>query len=261
MYQITDIKKLKNSTYLISVIVKDKTKAHVVSEETIIAFNLLSKTEISKEEYKKMLIQNDDFLLYEKAVHFIDFQMRTISEVKKHLRKSTKDEAKINNLIKKLKEQKFLNDDYFVKEFVTQKIEFDLYGPKYIKEKLIQKGIHYDLIDDHLIRFTDDMQFDKINVLIKKEVKFPIKKPYRKAYVSIKTKLINKGFSLPIVESAMSSNSDIIKESCLEDDLLKIEIEKLKVKYDITDYKNREKIIGKMLQKGFDYDKIKKHLS
>ena len=88
MNKVTELKKLKNNTYLLTITVKNKTKTHVVSEETIIAFNLLSSSELSDSEYKKMVGQNDDFLLYEKAVHFIDYQMRSISEVKKHLKKS-----------------------------------------------------------------------------------------------------------------------------------------------------------------------------
>jgi len=261
MNKVTELKKLKNNTYLLTITVKNKTKTHVVSEETIIAFNLLSSSELSDSEYKKMVGQNDDFLLYEKAVHFIDYQMRSISEVKKHLKKSTKDDKQIQTIIKKLKDQHYLDDALFVKEFVTQKIEFDFVGPKYIKQKLIEKGIHYDLIASNLLAFTDDIQFDKINTLILKETKFPIKKPYHKAYVSLKTKLVGKGFSLRIIESAMISNKELIQESCMEEELLELELSKIIGNYNLDDYKEKDKLLKKMLQKGFDYELIKNHLS
>ena len=138
MNKVLDIKKLKNNTYLVTFDVAGKTKTQVLSEETLISFNLLSLKDISKEDYKKLIKQNDDNMLYNKAIHFIDYQMRSISEVKKHLKKSTKDDTKINSIIKKLKDQQYLNDNHFASEYVTQKIEFDLVGPKYIKEKLIQ---------------------------------------------------------------------------------------------------------------------------
>jgi SOS response regulatory protein OraA/RecX len=105
------------------------------------------------------------------------------------------------------------------------------------------------------------MQFDKINHIIQKEIKFPIKKHYKKAYVSLKTKLISKGFSLRIVEAALSSSSDLIKEVCLEDQLLKNEVDKMLKQYDKTDFKQKEKMISKLLQKGYDYSLIKKYLS
>ena len=260
MTKIIDIKKLRNNTYLVTFNVNSVTKTHVLTEDTIIKFNILKSKDIEDKEYKKIISINEDDVLYQKALHFINYQMRTISETKKHLHKNTKDETVINRIIKKLKDQQFLNDSNYVKEYVTQKIEFDLVGPKYIKDKLIQKGIHYDLITENLITFHDELQFGKIEEIIKKETKYPIKKPFKKAYISLKGKLVNKGFSLNIIESQLTSFRDIIKESCLEDELITKELDMLLKKFDKTDFKEKDKIIQKLLQKGFDYNTIKKYV-
>jgi regulatory protein len=257
MNKVTSIKKLKNNHYIVIVEENNKEQTILVTEETLLRCNVISPRDITDQEYKLLKSTKDVDLLYDKAIHFVDYQMRTISEVKKHLKKSTVDEKAINQLIDKLKSQGYLDDIRFVKEYVTQKIEFDLIGPKAIKQKLIDKGVHFDLIDAELIRFTDEMQYQKIYQLIEKETKFKIKKPYLKAIESLKRKCISKGFKLSIIDSSIASFKDKIEEACDETDLLIKEFDKLSKGVDISNYLEKDKLIQKLRQKGFAYQSIK----
>ena len=184
--------------------------------------------------------------------------MRTISEVKKRLSKYSADEKDINQIVSKLRKQGFLDDLRFANEYVTQKLEFDVVGPRGIKQKLIDKGIHYDVIDSELIRFTDEMQYNKIYELIQKETKHTIKKPYLKAVQSIKRKCVTKGFSLNIIDSSIQSYKDVIQDACDEKDLLEKEFNRLKKGVDLKDYAEKDKLVKKLMQKGFAYSNIKK---
>jgi regulatory protein len=186
--------------------------------------------------------------------------MRTISEVKKHLGKDIKDTDVINKIINRLKINGYLNDDFYAKTYMNEKIDYDLVGPRYIREKLILKGIHYDIIDANLINYKEENQFDKVFELIKKETKYKIKKPYKKAYMSLKQKLVNKGFSLGVIESCLLSNIDLIKECIDEDTLILREIDKLKKKYDFNNYLEKSKAVKNLLSKGYNYETIKEHL-
>lgn len=260
MINITEIKKLRGNRYLIKAIQNGKENTHIVPEETILKHNILGPKKITIKEYKKMVSSSTIDLLYSKALYYIEFQMRTISEVKNQIRRNTDDEEIINKLIKKLKTQGYLDDNKYVEEYITEKIEFELVGPRYIKEKLIRKGIHFDLIDQHLVKYKEEYQYGKIREILVKETKYPIKKAYIKAYQSIKAKLINKGFSIPIIESTMLSNKDLLEEAVSEGPLLQIELDKLKKQFDINDFKEKDKIIKKLLSKGFRYDLIKELL-
>ena len=257
MINLVEISRTKRNRYLLIINNNNKEEKHIVSENIIIKYNLLTPRELSKHEYKTISRVKIEDLLYEKALVFIDFKMRTISEVKKRLRKELEDEDLINKLIIRLKNDKYLNDDFYVKTYLNEKLEYDLVGPGYIKEKLILKGIHFDLIDQHLIRYTDNHQFDKINQIIKNEIKFKIKKPYKKACLSLKRKLVSKGFSLSIIESSLLSNKEEIKEMIDEKPLLIRELAILKKKYDLSKYEDKSKVIKALLSKGFDYELIK----
>lgn len=258
MNEVTEIKKLRSHQYLVSFIMEGKAETMVIAENTLIRCNLLSPRQITKAEYKMLTKSKDVDLLYDKILKFVDFQMRSISEVKKKLGKSTPDEKVINQIIDKLKKQGFLDDVRYANEFVTQKLEYDLLGPRSIKQKLINKGIHYDLIDSELIKYTDEIQYNKIYELIQKEIKYKIRKPYFKAVESMKRKFVNKGFSLSIIDSSLQSYRDVIEEACDEDELLQKDFEKLRKGVNLKDYAESDKLVKKLIQKGYTYKKIKK---
>jgi len=260
MIKITDLKKLKKDKYLIQVEENDKTTPHIVTENTIIKYNLLRQKTMTKSDYQKIIKNNEYELLYLKAINYISYQMRTISEVKKHLKKDIKDEKIIMKLVTELKQNNYVNDKMYVEEYVNQKMEFDLVGPKYIKDKLITKGIHFDLITENLRKYNDEVQFDKVFQIIKNETKYKQKKPYQKVYMSLKQKLINKGFSLNVVESSLISCKDDIKAMIDEKSLLQNEIQKLKGKYNLDVYEEKNKLIKKLMTKGYSYELIKNNL-
>ncbi|MBN2604486.1 MAG: RecX family transcriptional regulator [Bacilli bacterium] len=259
MIEVTQIIAI-NHQYKVVIMQDDKEETITVPESVLTRLNIFSPRVISLSEYHQITKELDEDILYEKELHFIDYKMRTISEVKKHLQKSTKDEEVINKIITRLKKNQYVNDDLYVKTYISEKIDFDLVGPAYIKQKLILKGIHYDLIDQNIISFSDEMQFDKVFELIKKETKYSIKSPFKKAYVSIKSKLIKKGFGLHIVESAMLSNIDLIKSVIDEEQLLEKEIRDIKKRTSLETWEEKDKVIQKLLYKGYDYELIKKLL-
>jgi len=258
MIKLVEIKAKKNNHYQLTFNIEQKEETHLVSENVMFKCNLFKTRELEKKEYKDIIhnILYDN--LYMKAIHFISYQMRTISEVKKKLKKDTTDSALIDSVITELKNKRYISDDQYVKEYITQKIEFDLVGPRYIKEKLIGKGIHFDLIDKYLIQYEEKHQYDKVCKIIENETKYPIKKPYTKVYLSLKTKLINKGFAANIVESSLQSMKDQIKQAVNDDDLLLSEFKKLQKRYDVSDWNDKDKVVKSLMSKGFDYQRIKR---
>jgi len=260
MVFLEEISKTKGNRYLLKIRNEKELETYLVYENTIIKYSMLSPRELSDNEYRVIKQDKTTDQLYEKALKYIDYKMRTISEVKKHLSKDIKDKTVIQNIVDKLKVNGYLNDDFYTLTYMNEKIDYDLVGPRYIRQKLILKGIHYDVIDANLINYKEENQFDKVFELIKKETKYKIKKPYKKAYMSLKQKLVNKGFSLGVIESSLLSNIDLIKECIDEDSLILREIDKLKKKYDFNNYLEKSKATKSLLSKGYNYETIKEHL-
>jgi len=260
MIYLKEISKTKGNRYLLKVENIDKLETYLVYENIIVKHSFLAPRELTELEYKIIKKDKTTDQLYEKALKYIDYKMRSISEVKKYIGKEIKDDEVIRKIILKLKDNGYLNDDFYTLTYMNEKIDYDLVGPRYIKQKLILKGIHYDIIDSNLINYKEENQFDKVLELIQKDTRYSIKKPYKKVYMSLKQKLVNKGFSLGVIESCLLSSVEAIKACIDEDALIQKELENLKKKYDFSEYSGRSKATKSLLSKGYSYEIIKEYV-
>lgn len=91
---------------------------------------------------------------YNKALKFLSYRPRSEKEVRDNLlkksfgRRSGPSESTVQLIIKKLREQKFLNDREFAKWWVEQRTIVKPMGKRLIKIELTRKGIDKELIDE-----------------------------------------------------------------------------------------------------------------
>ncbi len=85
---------------------------------------------------------------YDKALRFLSYRPRSEKEVRENLQKKKASDSIIQLVIKKLKEQKFLNDDEFTKWWIEQRTLVKPSGKRLIKIELKKKGIDKELIDE-----------------------------------------------------------------------------------------------------------------
>jgi len=112
------------------------------------------------------LAQSKDFeKFYNKALRFLSFRPRSEKEVKSHFAKASRgrgqspSEQTIELIIRKLKEQKFLDDTAFANWWIEQRTLIKLKPKRIIKMELRQKGIDDELIDE-LLEKTDETVSD-----------------------------------------------------------------------------------------------------
>lgn len=261
MIKIKEISKKKQSLYQVDVLEEDKETSYTLTENTIVKYRILPNQEFLKKEFKEILKTNEYETIYLKCVSYISYQMRTISEVKKYIKKYTKKEDLIAKLIKELKEHNYLNDSNYVTQYCYEKMTYEMVGKKYIKDKLIQKGIHYDLIEDALYDYDENKEIDKICTLIDKDLKYPYKKNVQKVLQSYKQRFSTKGFALSSIEAAINIKRELISQNIDEDSLLINDIMKLRRNNQSLDYTEKQKLIEKLMRKGYLYQDIKKHLN
>lgn len=85
---------------------------------------------------------------YNKALKFLSYRPRSEKEVRDNLVKKKASSSIIDLIIKKLQEQKFLNDREFTKWWVEQRTIVKPMGKRLIKMELNKKGIDKELIDE-----------------------------------------------------------------------------------------------------------------
>ena len=131
-----------------------------------------------------------------KSFRFLSYRPRSEKEVKDYLKKKSffakamegqeknNLESVIDSIINKLKEQKFLNDEEFVKWWIEQRTTIKPKASRLIKIELKQKGIAKDLIDK-IFEESSSSDLEKATVLAKRRIK-------RYSHISDRKKLYDK---------------------------------------------------------------------
>lgn len=108
---------------------------------------------------------------YDKALRFLSYRPRSEKEVRDNLQKKKVSDSIIDLIIKKLQEQKFLNDRDFAKWWIEQRTLVKPSGKRLIKIELTKKGIDKELIDEI---------FDSVEDLVQNELEMARKLVQRK---------------------------------------------------------------------------------
>ncbi|MDD2636043.1 MAG: regulatory protein RecX [Bacteroidales bacterium] len=98
------------------------------------------------------------------------------SDITKYLQKYDLSEKDIDLIIKKLIEEKFIDDSRYVRFYVNDKLKFNKWGKIKIRYSLRQKQIEEHIINDSLQQIDDDIYIETLKTIIEQKSK-SIKKP------------------------------------------------------------------------------------
>ncbi len=249
--KILKYKKIGKDKYKITL---DDNKEIELYEDVIVKNNLLLNKEIEDDKLDALLKQNEEEKNYFLALKYISIKMRSIKEIKNFLSKKNVSNNVIQNIVKRLIKEGYLNDALFVKAFINDQINLTLNGPIKIKNELLKHDINKDVIDEEISKIDNNLIKEKLNKLLKKQLK--IKKG---SYNSVKNKLINHFINLGYYKE------DILNEISLLD--IKTDDTKLKKDYErlYSKYKSKYNgdrlnyfIMQKLYLKGYTKEDISK---
>lgn len=253
--KITKIEK-KKRLYLLEIDADDKL---YVTEDTIVHFMLSKNMEIDEATLKD--IQKFAQFSYGKnlALYHISFKQRTAAEVKKYLEQHDIDSPYIPEILENLKKENWINDEQYVETYLSQNLNTGDKGAYVLKQKLIQKGINSQLIDQKLANLDFSPLSEKVaqKLLRKYQHKLSTK--------TLKDKIIqnmmNKGFSYTEAKEAFET-LDIEKDEEQEFELLNKELDKQYRKFSkkYEGYELNQRLTQALARKGFSYDDIKSAL-
>lgn len=92
------------------------------------------------------------------SLNYISRYPKTEKELTVHLFQKWFMSSDVNETIKKLKELWYINDEHFVQSYINSEISNKWKPVIVIKQKLIQKWVDVDLVDQLLKRNIEDMQ-------------------------------------------------------------------------------------------------------
>lgn len=246
--EIKNIRKLKNGKYELTLISGDKV---ITYDEVIIKNNLLYKKDITSKEIDEIEKLNTFYDIYNKAIKHISKKMRSTKEIKEYLEGYDLSGKEEEELINKLKKIGMINDEMYVKAYVSDKIHLSSDGPNKIKNELLKNNIKGEIIDEELSKIDEEELINKVKRIINKKVRTSKTSSYNTRQ-KIYLELTNLGYSKELIDKCYNDDRD--DESFLERDFNKIYKDVSRKETD--ENKIYLKIKQKLYQKGYKLEQI-----
>ena len=240
--EIKGYKKIKSNLYEITF--KDNTKIKLY-DDIILKHNLLLTNVITKEELDKIIQDNSYLESYYEALKYLNTKLRTEKEIRKKLKDYSKEA--VNYTIERLKGEKYLNDEVYIKAYVNDAINLKLMGPNKILYELKKLGFKESDILNYLNTFNAQVWNEKINNYIKKK----INSNHNLSNYMLKQKIIkdlsNKGFYKEDILNYLNTFSTDTWRTKINNYIKK----KINSNHNLSNYMLQQKIIKDLSNKGF----------
>ena len=166
---------------------------------------LLIKKDIDNELYDKLKRDNTICILVDTSVKYIDRRLRSINELRDYLKNKEEDTIIIEEVIDKLIDYKYLDDDRFTKAFIKDKLNFTNWGDYKIKNELKRLGVNEEIIYNNISNIDDNIYYERINKIIDKDISINKKYSGIKLKNKIYNHLLTSGYSKEKVISLINS--------------------------------------------------------
>jgi len=147
--RITTITQQKKDKNRFNVFV-DGTYSFAVDVDTLVQLKLHANQEITPEELQQF-VQGSEFGKWlNKSLLLLSRRPRSIQEITDYLTRNQVDEQIIKQVISRLQDRKFLDDDDFAAWFIEQRLTFRPKGAYALTQELLKKGVAKHTIDKAL---------------------------------------------------------------------------------------------------------------
>lgn len=153
--------------------------------------------------------------LYDHSISLLAYKMRTVAELKKLLRsRAPADEMGsqwIENVIKKLKAQNYLNDTRYAEAYIRFRQEGQKLGSRRIVQDLKTKGVHQDVIQKEIrTAFADTNEKEQILAhLARKRIPWPADE---KSRARVYRRLQRAGFGASVILAVLKQGpTDLVE--------------------------------------------------
>lgn len=242
--KIEKFSKNKNGMYLLTLEDNTKVKIH---EDLILKYSLLLSKQVDSKLLEEIQKENQVYEIYEVALKYLKIKLRSHKELKAYLSKKGYIEEQINTVVEMFSKQSYLNDEVYATSFIHDKILMSSYGPNKIKSELSQVGIPNEIIEEKIVIFTEELEKERIEKLVNKQIKTNHNKGSLVLKQKIQSYLINLGYQQTLINQALNG------KKLVNDNIYKKEYDKLYNKLS-KKYSGKEleyKLKQKMYQKGF----------
>lgn len=176
-----------------------------INEELILKNQLLIKKELTEKELEVILQENEKYIAYNIAIKYISIKMRSKKEIREYLTKKNINDIYIDEVILMLEKERYLDDLRYAQAYVNDKVHLSNDGPNKIKMKLKEHEINGEDISKALESFSFEIQKEKIDKIIAKQINSNRNKSSYMLKNKIITYLTGLGYGKEVIMSSLNN--------------------------------------------------------
>ncbi|OCA82491.1 recombination regulator RecX [Bacillus sp. FJAT-27986] len=228
--------------------------AFSVDDDLLVRMRLSKGMEV--DELSIMEIQYRDHIqkAFQSAVNYLSYRIRSEHEVTSYLSEKEWEQAVIDEVIHKLREYRYVDDEEYAKAFVRTQMNVSKKGPDVIRTELLNKGISEKDQQTALSQYTNDLQRENAEEWASKTLN-KSKGSMKEAKQKTIQFLVRKGFSMSLAK--LVTEELAVDDKNAEWESLVKTATKFHRKYaQLDDYSYSQKMKTALFRKGFDMDLI-----
>jgi len=172
--------------------------------ETAVKERLEVGREINEREIKYLIEISGRQKILDRVFRFLSYRPRSKKEVRDYLRKKKIDENEVEDILDRLSEKNYLDDEEFARWWVEQRISFRPSGVRLLRMELNQKGIPKDIIAKSLNRYlAKDSEQELAQKVMEKKLRTLRHLPPLELKQKLSTHLARRGFSWETIETVV----------------------------------------------------------
>jgi len=235
--------------------------AFSVDEDVLIKHQLKKGMELDEFSLSEIGYQDEIRKAYNIAIQYLSKRMRSEKEIRQSLAAKEIDEVIIQEVVLKLFEFNFLNDEEYAVAFVRTLMNTTDKGKEVVKQELWEKGISENLIEQALQEYPYEDEFNKALTLSEKFVKKNTSDSSKIVKQKLEQLLMRKGYSRGTIKEAIAE-TEIEKTVDEEFEAIRKHAEKAHRKYSsFTGYEYEQKMKQALYRKGFSIELIEQMIN
>jgi len=144
---ITSVERQQKQKHRYNVFV-DETYAFAVHEDVLMKHRLFKGQRIDAATMEEVLKDEERQDAYVRAVKWLGARPRTEKEIRAYLKRKAYEEAAIDDCVRRLAAQKYLDDERFSRSLAEERLKMQGKGKMWIRQELLQKGVDKSTVQE-----------------------------------------------------------------------------------------------------------------
>ena len=210
--KVTNVSRYKGTTYEVEIDESRKLYLHI---DIITDFSVRTGMELERDELRKIVYASNFRRAYQRALFLLDYRDYSAKEMTEKLIKTYKSETLCSAVLKKLKENGFIDDVRYAERMARKLVEIRKFGYRRAKREIMLKGIDQFTAEDALAVYDDRFSENLMELLKTKHSRYLTDSSDRKSIEKVKNALVRYGYDFSDINRAVK---EYFENSIYEED-------------------------------------------